>query len=113
MALTITQLFTPFQLPSSSGVLYTVPATPATTVLKNGRIRLTNTSASAVAATLYADAAAAPSAAGNMFLSAVSIAANASIDLDLPTMRAGDTLRGFAATGSVITVHEAGGTLFS
>jgi hypothetical protein len=113
MALTISQLFTPVQLPASAAVLYTVPATPGTTVLKNGRVRLTNTTAGAVTATLYADAAASVSAAGNCFLSAVSIAAGASLDVDLPTMRAGDTLRGFAGSATSITMHEMAGILYS
>lgn len=113
MALTISQLFTPQVLPAAAGVLYTVPSTPATTVLKNGRVRLTNTTAGAVAVTLYSAAAAVPSAEANAFLFAESIAAGKSLDVDLPTMRAGDTLRGFAASASSITMHEAGGILYS
>lgn len=110
MAVTITKLFTPVQLPAAAAVLFTMPTTG---VLKNGRVRLTNTSGAAVAVTLYADAAATASGAGNCFLSAVSIAANGYLDIDLPTMAAGDTLRGFAATASVITMHELAGIIYS
>jgi len=113
MALTIAQLFTPVVLPSSVGVLYTVPASPSTYVLKNGRVRLTNTTAGAVTATLYADASATASSAANCFLFGVSLAAGTSLDVDLPTMRAGDTLRGLASAGASITMHEAGGVLYS
>lgn len=112
MALTISQLFTPQVLPTSAAVLYTVPATPATTVLKNGRVRLTNTTAGAIAVTLHSAAAADATAAGNAFLFGVSIAAGVSLDVDLPTMRAGDTLRGFSSAAG-ITMHEAGGALYS
>ena len=113
MALTITQLFAPQQLAASAAVLFSMPTTPTTTVLKNGRARLTNTSGSAVPVTLYAAAAATASSAANCCLSAVSIAANGYLDIDLPTMGAGDTLRGFAGTASVITMHELGGILYS
>lgn len=113
MALSIVQLFTPVQLPNAVAVLYTMPTTPATSVLKNGRVRLTNTTGGPVAATLYADVAATASSAANMFLSAISIAAGASLDVDLPTLKAGDTLRGFAAAATSITMHEAGGVLHS
>ena len=113
MALTIAQLFTPVQLPSSVGVLFAMPTAPASTVLKNGRVRLTNTSGSAVAVTLYAAPSATASAAANCCLNAVSIAANGYLDIDIPTLLAGDTLRGFAGTASVITMHELGGVLYS
>lgn len=113
MALTIQQLFAPVQLAAAAAVLFTMPTTPTTTVLKNGRVRLTNTSAGAVPVTLYADASGNASAAANCCLNAVSIAANSYIDIDIPTLKAGDTLRGFAGTANVITMHELGGVLYS
>lgn len=113
MALTIAQLFTPIQLPTSVGVLYITPASPATTVIKNLRVRLTNTHTNAVAVTLYADAAAAPSANANCCLFSYSIAANNYVDIDIPTLRAGDTLRGFAGTATAVTMHEVGGAIYS
>lgn len=113
MALTIQQLFAPSQLPASVGVLFSMPSTPTTSTLKNARMRLTNTTASPVAATLYADAAATTSSAANCFLSAVSIPANSSIEVDIPTMKAGDTLRGFAGSATSVTAHEMGGVIYS
>ena len=113
MALSVVQLFQPVQLAAAAAVLYTMPASPATSVLKNGRVRLTNTSASAVPVTLYAAAAATASNAASCCLSAQSIPANSYIDVDIPTLTAGDTLRGFAGTANVITMHELGGILYS
>lgn len=110
MAVTLSKLFAPVQLGASVAVLYT-NATGG--VIKNLRVRLTNTSASAVAVTLYADASATASSAANCCLSAVSIAANGYLDLNIPTLANGDTLRGFAGTGSVITMHEIGGAIVS
>lgn len=113
MALTVAQLFPPVQLSNAVAVLYTMPANPVTSVLKNGRLRLTNTSAAAVSVTLYADAAGNASSAANCCLSAVSIGANAYIDIDIPTLKAGDTLRGLASTANVVTMHELGGIIYS
>lgn len=113
MALTVSQLFTPLQLAAAVAVLYSMPTTPATSVLKNGRVRLTNTSGVAVPVTLYAAAAATASGVANCCLNAVSIAANSYLDIDIPTLLAGDTLRGFAGTAAVITMHELGGILYS
>lgn len=112
-ALTIAQLFAPVQLPAAVAVLYSMPTSPATSTLKNARMRLTNTTGGAVAATLYMDASATASSAVNCFLSAVSIPANSSIEIDIPTMKAGDTLRGFAGAATSITAHEMGGVIFS
>lgn len=113
MALSISQLFQPQQLPTSVGVLFSMPTTPATSVLKNGRVRLTNTTGGIVAATLYVAPAATASSAANCCLSAVSIAANGYLDVDIPTMAAGDTLRGLAGAATSITIHEIGGVIYS
>ena len=110
MAVTLSKLFVPVQLGASAAVLYT---NSTGGVIKNLRVRLTNTSGSAVAVTLYADVAATSSSAANCCLSAESIAANDHLDLDIPTLANGDTLRGFAGTGSVITMHELGGAIVS
>jgi hypothetical protein len=90
-----------------------MPTTPSTTVLKNGRVRLTNSTAGAVAVTLYADVAATASSAANVCLNAYSIPANDFRDIDIPTLKAGDTLRGFASAATSITMHELGGVLYS
>ena len=113
MALTVSQLFTPVQLGGIAAVLFSMPTAPATSVLKNGRVRLTNTSGAPVPVTLYAAAAAVVSGVTNCCLNAVSIGGNSYLDLDIPTLLAGDTLRGFAGTASVITMHELGGVIYS
>lgn len=113
MAIDIKQIFTPVQLPTAVGVLVTMPTTPNTLVMKNGRVRLTNTSASSVTVTLYADAAATASSAANCCLNNLSIAGNSYQDVDIPTMKAGDTLRGFASAATSITMHEVGGVFHS
>lgn len=110
MAISITKLFPPTVLGAASAVLFTMPALG---VLPNGRVRLTNTSASAVTVTLYADVAATGSSASNAFLSAVSIAGNGYLDTDVPMLAAGDTLRGLAGMGAAVTVHAMSGAIYS
>lgn len=109
--LEIKQLFSPVVLPSAAAVLYTMPVA-AGTVLKNGRVRLSNTTAAPVAATLYSDVAATASGPGNIAYPTKNIPANDFVDVDLPTMKAGDTLRGFAGAAASITMQELGGVLY-
>lgn len=108
MALSVTLLFEPLQLPSSVGVIWSGFSSPATAVLKNGMVRLTNTTGGIVSATLYVGPGSGAVAA-DCFLSAVPISANASIDVPLPTMKPGFTFRGFASAANSITIHESGG----
>lgn len=113
MALTFIKLFQPTELAGTAGLILQCPSSPITTVLKNGRMRLTNTSASAVPVTLYAVPSGGSAGVGNEFMSAQSIAANSYLDVDIPTLAAGDTVTGFAGTASVIVAHELGGVLYS
>lgn len=116
MALTISQLFAPVQLPAAATVVFAMPdpAAQPTAVLKNGRVRLSNASSSAaVPVTLYVAAAATASGPSNCCLPSQSIPPNSFIDIDIPTMKAGDTLRGMAGTANMIAMHEMGGLLYS
>jgi hypothetical protein len=112
MALSFVQLFPPSQLTAVSGVLFDL-TTPASAVLKNLRVRLTNATAAAVPVTLYVAPSATASGPANCCLNAVSIGANGYLDVDIPTMKAGDTFRGLAGTAAAITVHELGGVIYS
>jgi hypothetical protein len=113
MALTFTQLFQPAQLTTSAAGYYTCPASPGSTVLKNGRVRFTNTSASAVAVTAYAVPKGGSAGVSNMFLNAESIAPNAHMDVDIPTLASGDMFQALASAATSVTVSEIGGVLFS
>lgn len=113
MTISYSSFFTPTVLGVSAATLYTVPASPTTSLLRGGRIRLTNTTAGAVAATLYAVPLAGTAAAGNAFLSAKSIPANDYIDVDVPIMPAGSFIQAFAGSAASITAHMISGSLFS
>lgn len=76
-------------------------------------MRLTNTTAGAVTATLYAVPLAGTAAAGNAFLSAKSIAANDYLDVDVPIMPVGAFIQGLAGSATSITAHMVSGGLYS
>lgn len=103
----------PTVLTTSAADLVTVAATPATILLRGGRMRLTNTTAGPVTATLYAVPPAGTAADGNAFLKGKSIAANDYLDVDLPIMPAGSKIQGLAGAATSITAHMLAGSLFS
>lgn len=111
MANTFSQLFTPVVLAAAAAVVYTPPATPTNQILRNGRVRLTNTTGGIVQVTLYADVSATASSAANCCLNNYSIAAGGFVDVDLPVLKAGDTLRGFASAATSVTMHHIDGFL--
>lgn len=112
MTITISKLFAPVQLGTSASTVYTCPATPATT-LKNARVRLSNNTGGAVNVTLHAVPAAGSPSATTMFLSVASIAANAYLDTDIPTLGPGDMLQALASAAASVSIHEIGGVLSS
>ncbi len=53
MAFSFIKLFSATVLTTSAAVIYTCPASPTTSVVKNGRVRFANTGAAAVSVTAY------------------------------------------------------------
>lgn len=113
MSITYSAFFAPTVLTTSAATLFTVPATPTSTLLRGGRIRLTNTTAGPVTATLYAVPSAGTAAAGNSFLTGKSIAANDYLDVDVPIMGPGAFVQGLAGAATSITAHMLSGSYFS
>ena len=113
MALDFKKLFQPTLLTAAAATIFTMPTDPATSVMKNGSVTMTNTDSSARTVTLYAVPAGGAASITNVFLSAVSIAAGASLTVNVPTLKAGDFLQGLASVTSVVNIQEIGGTLYS
>jgi hypothetical protein len=113
MTISYSQFMAPTVLGVAAATLFTVPATPASTLLRGGRMRLVNTTAGAVTATLYAVPLAGSAAAGNAFVSGKSIAANDYLDVDVPLMGPGGFVQGLAGAATSITAHMISGSLFS
>jgi hypothetical protein len=106
-------LFTPTTLTTSAGTLYTVPNTPATIALRNVRLRFTNLTTSAHAVTAYAVPSGSSPATGNIVINAESIAGNAHMDVDMPSLGAGGSYSAFADTLTSINASELSAVLFS
>ena len=113
MTISYSKFMDPTVLGVAAATLFTVPATPASTLLRGGRMRLVNTTAGAVTATLYAVPLAGAAAAGNAFVSGKSIAANDYLDVDVPLMGPGGFVQGLAGAATSITAHMISGSLFS
>ncbi len=112
MTMDYRKLFEPVALGLAAATIMTVPATVTTTLLRGAIVRVTNTTAAPVAATLYAVPLAGAVGASNMFMAAQSVGANSSIEVQVPQMKAGDFLQGFAsATG--LNIQAISGAYFS
>ena len=113
MALSFTQLFAAAALTNAAVTYYTVPATPTSSVLMNGRVRFTNVTAGAITVTAYAIQIAGSAADSNAFMKAESIAANSHVDVDVPLLAAGGFLQALASAGTSITITALSGVIFS
>jgi len=114
MAITFLQLFAPNVVGSAAAeVLYTVPPVPSSTILRNGRVRFSNTTAGAVTIKAWSVPPSGSASDSNMCLPVTSISANEYLDIDVPTMSAGYTLRAQAGAASSITATNLDGFLQS
>lgn len=113
MAISFQKLFQPVQLGTSASTIFTNSASPATSFLRNGRLLLANTSASAASVTLYAVPSGGSASSTNQFLPAVSISPYSQLQVDIPELAAGDFIQGLASTGAVISVHAMDGVIYS
>jgi hypothetical protein len=104
MAITFSQLFAPNQVNNAAvETLYTVPTTNATTIVRNMRVRFSNTSASACTIQAWAVPQSGSSSDSNCCLPETTLAAYNYMDLDIPVIAAGGTFRAQAGTATSIT----------
>ncbi|WP_426111046.1 hypothetical protein [Massilia sp. PWRC2] len=113
MAMTYQKLFEPVLLTATAATIFTVPTGSASTLLKGGLVRLTNTSAAAVDVTLYTVPLAGSNGVSNSMFPTKSVPAKDYIDVQVPQMKAGDFLQGFAATAGVVNIQPIAGAYFS
>lgn len=113
MNITYSSFFTPVVLGITTSTLLTIPATTTTTMLRGGRIRLTNTTVNTATVTLYAVPSGALASVGNTFFPTKYISANDFTDVDVPIMPAGSTLQAIAGTAASITAQMISGAYFS
>lgn len=113
MAITYSKFFEPTVLTTSAATIFTVPASPASNLLRGGRVRLTNTTTSAKTARLHAVPAAGALADANAFFFDQTVPANGYVDIDVPIMKAGDFLQGLASATPGVQISAIAGGIFS
>ncbi len=112
MAVTISQLFAPTLLTTSTATIYSTPTNPTTSTIFQGRIRFTNTSNATRTVTAYAVQNGGSPSAGNCFLNAEPVAANSHLDSELPVLAQGGTFRAKCDSSNDVTVFQLDGLLF-
>lgn len=113
MAIAYVKLFQPTLLTTSDATIYTVPSIPATTLLRNARVRLTNFTTSATTGRVHAVPSAGAVSTTNAFFYEVTIPANDYVDVDVPILASGDTIQARAGTASAVNIQAIAGGLFS
>lgn len=113
MAITYKKAFQPTVLTTSLVTLFTVDTAPTNVLLRGGRVRFTNTGGSAVRVTACAVPSGGAGGTGNTIVNARSIAPGDYLDIDLPTMAAGDFLQALADAATSITAHFISGGYYS
>lgn len=114
MTMQYNKLFEPVAMVlTTPTTIFTVPTSPTTSLLRGGIVRITNHTAAAVSGTLHAVPLAGSAANANMCLPTTSIGANSYIDVQLPQMKAGDFLQGFASAAASLNIQAIAGAYFS
>lgn len=109
-----TKLFEPVALVlTTPTTIFTVPSVVTTTLLKGGVVRISNTTAGPVSATLHNVPLGGAAAAANICFPTQAIGANSSVDVQVPQMKAGDFLQGFASAATSLNIQAIAGAYYS
>lgn len=112
MSQTFKQFFALQQVPAAATSLFTVPATPDNTVLRNCILRFSNTTGSAATIKAWAVPAAGSPADANVFLPTKTVNANDYIDVAVPQVGAGAIIEAIGGTANAITVAPMSGFFY-
>lgn len=114
MTMQYSKLFEPVALVlTTPTTIFTVPATPTSTLLRGAIVRITNTSAASAEVTLYAVPLGGSAGVTNAFVSKVSVGVNGYFDVQVPQMKAGDFVQGFAGTAAALNIQAIAGSYYS
>lgn len=114
MTMQYNKLFEPIALAlTTPTTIFTVPSVVASTLLRGGIVRITNSTAGPVSATLHNVPLAGSAASANMCFPTTSIGANSYVDVQLPQMKAGDFLQGFASAATSLNIQAIAGSYYS
>jgi hypothetical protein len=108
------QLFAPEDVDNAAAdTLITVPSTPTTSLLINGRVRFTNHTAGAVTITAWAVPSGGSAGNTNIALPVTSVGANSYLDVDVPQIAAGGTFEAQAGAATSITAQALDGAYYA
>lgn len=108
MAFQYVKAFAPTVLTTSAATLYTVPTD---NVLRSAVLRLSNTTAGLVTATVYAVPSGGTAADSNAVVKGLGIPANGFYDVAVPVMSEADFIQALASAGTSVTAHFLQGVL--
>lgn len=109
--ITFPKAFEPTALTTSSASLYDVASSPTSLRLKGAVLRFTNITAAPVTVTCYAVPASGTAGDTNAVVKEKSVAANDYLDVEIPVLKAGDSIEALASAGTSITAHFLAGHL--
>lgn len=112
MTMQYTKLFEPVALGLAAATIFTVPSGAPSTLLRGAIVRITNTTAASVAATLFSVPAAGANGPANNFFPGMSIGANSFVDVQVPQMKAGDFMQGFGGAAG-LNIQAIAGAYYS
>lgn len=104
-------LFASYTLTNADSVIFAMPTTGATVATVNFQIKLVNVNAAPQTVSINGAVTATATADGNSYLKNFTIAGYGYLDLDIPKMLTGYTLRGLASINNAIIVSHLGGYL--
>ena len=113
MAISYQKFFQPVVLNTSISTIYTVGVSPASNLLRGGRVRLTNTTTTPKTARVYAVPSGNTAIDGNAFFFDQTIPANGYVDIDVPIMAAGDSIQALASATPGVNIQALAGGVFS
>lgn len=113
MAINYQKFFQPTTLTASAAIIYTVPASPVSNLLRGSRVRLTNTTTSPKTAKLYAVPSGGSIADSCVFFADQTVPANGYVDVDIPILAAGDTIQALASVTPGVNIQAMAGGVFS
>lgn len=100
-------------LGNASSIIYTVPSSPSSLTFYGGRVRFANFDTVTHSVTMYAVPSGGAPATSNEVLAAKPIAANDFIDVDVPILGPGMTIRALADAGAAVNMSQLAGFLSS
>jgi hypothetical protein len=114
MALDFRKLFASKQVASAApDVIFSAQSLPTASILRNGRVRFLNSTLAAVTIKAWVVPPLAAVADFNLCLPETSLAGNAFLDFDLPTLGAGESFVAQAGVPLSITIQSLDGVLQS